>query len=298
MYIPLGLNENGELGTEDNEPREIYTKIGRIEIMTNPSVLNIPVNMSKDVIIALGSTFNLKTDIVQDAVINAFSTNEKEAIIAEIPNVDNTGVKNAKHFKPNYNIFGSKIGRVNIVAKTADGKYEKNIWANVVNEENAEVAAKVVNGNGFTATLRSNGEIYAFGNINGSNSPEKIEMPEKAIDISAGQGHILILGKSGEIYSYGANGQGQLGTGNTASAKAPVKINIGNIEIAKVGAYENTSFAIDKQGKAYAFGEGYGKVPSLIAKDKNIIDISKNYYLTDERKSIQTKRRRRNNAII
>lgn len=287
-YIPLGLNENGELGTEDNEPREIYTKIGRIEIMTNPSVLNIPVNTSKDIIIALGSTFNLKTDIVQDAVINAFSTNEKEAIIAEIPDVDNTGVKNAKHFKPNYNIFGSKIGRVNIVAKTADEKYKKNIWVNVVNEENIDVSAKVVNGQDFTVSLRSNGAIYAFGNINGSNSPEKIEVPEKVVDISAGQGHILILGKSGEVYSYGANGSGQLGTGNTTTAKTPVKINIRDIE--KIIASRNASFAIDKQGKAYAFGEGYGKVPSLIEKDKNIIDISKSYYLTDERKSIQTKR--------
>lgn len=287
-YIPLGLNENGELGTEDNEPREIYTKIGRIEIMTNPSVLNIPVNTSKDIIIALGSTFNLKTDIVQDAVINAFSTNEKEAIIAEIPDVDNAGVKNAKHFKPNYNIFGSKIGRVNIVAKTADEKYKKNIWVNVVNEENIDVSAKVVNGQDFTVSLRSNGAIYAFGNINGSNSPEKIEVPEKVVDISAGQGHILILGKSGEVYSYGANGSGQLGTGNTTTAKTPVKINIRDIE--KIIASRNASFAIDKQGKAYAFGEGYGKVPSLIEKDKNIIDISKSYYLTDERKSIQTKR--------
>lgn len=256
--------------------------------MTNPSVLNIPVNTSKDIIIALGSTFNLKTDIVQDAVINAFSTNEKEAIIAEIPDVDNTGVKNAKHFKPNYNIFGSKIGRVNIVAKTADEKYKKNIWVNVVNEENIDVSAKVVNGQDFTVSLRSNGAIYAFGNINGSNSPEKIEVPEKVVDISAGQGHILILGKSGEVYSYGANGSGQLGTGNTTTAKTPVKINIRDIE--KIIASRNASFAIDKQGKAYAFGEGYGKVPSLIEKDKNIIDISKSYYLTDERKSIQTKR--------
>lgn len=288
MYIPLGLNENGELGTEDNEPREIYTKIGHIEIMTNPKELNVPVNTSRDIIIALGSTFNLKTDIVQDAVMNAFSTNEKEAIIAEIPDVDNAGVKNAKYFKPNYNIFGSKIGRVNIVAKTADEKYKKNIWVNVVNEENIDVSAKVVNGQDFTVSLRSNGAIYAFGNINGSNSPEKIEVPEKVVDISAGQRHVLILGKSGTVYSYGANGSGQLGTGNTVTAKAPVKINISDIE--KVIASGNTSYVIDKDGKAYAFGEGYGKVPSLIEKDKNIIDISKNYYLSSERKSIQIKR--------
>lgn len=35
-------------------------------------------------------------------------------------------------------------------------------------------------------------------------------------------------------------------------------------------------------GEVYAWGEGYNKVPALIENDKNIIDISKNYYLSDD----------------
>ncbi len=35
-------------------------------------------------------------------------------------------------------------------------------------------------------------------------------------------------------------------------------------------------------GEVYAWGEGYGKAPSLIEKDKNIVDISKNYYLSED----------------
>jgi len=126
MYIPLGLNENGELGTEDNEPREIYTKIGHIEIMTNPKELNVPVNTSRDIIIALGSTFNLKTDIVQDVKLSVISTNEKEAVITEIPGVDNTNIADVTKFVPNYKIYGNKIGRTCLIANTDDG-YSKNI---------------------------------------------------------------------------------------------------------------------------------------------------------------------------
>lgn len=32
----------------------------------------------------------------------------------------------------------------------------------------------------------------------------------------------------------------------------------------------------------YAFGEGYTKVPEIIKDDKNVIDISQNYYLADD----------------
>ena len=276
-----GLNENGELGTEDNENREIFTKIGRTEIMTDPKEINIPVNTSQDISIFLGYTFNLKSDVASETELDVASTNEKEAVINKKQDVNNAGITNLKEFTPNYTIYGNKIGRVDLTLQ-GENKYLKNLWINVVNEAGVDVSSKVVNGQGFTVSLRSNGEIYTFGNINGKNSPEKIDMPEKVIDIAAGRSHIIILGKSGTVYSYGENGSGQLGTGNTATAKLATKINLEGIE--KVEASGNTSYAIDGSGKVYAFGEGYSKLPTAIEKDKNIIDISKNYYLSSDGK--------------
>lgn len=277
----VGLNTSGELGTEDNQNREIFTKIGNIEIMTEPKEINIPINTEQDIIIALGNTFNLKTDISEGADVNAYSTNEKELEAVKIPGVDNTGITNIKEIKQNYKLRGNKIGRVNLRAESTNG-YAKNIWVNVVNAEDIEVSGKVVNGNGFTVALRSDGTIYGFGNINGKNNPEEIKAPEKIIDIAAGYKHVILLGQSGTVYTLGENGNGQLGTGNTTTYRTVTKININ--AITKVIAQGNTSFAIDKDGKTYGFGEGYGKTPALIKKDKNIIDISKKYYLTDEGK--------------
>lgn len=123
-------------------------------------------------------------------------------------------------------------------------------------------------------------------------------MPEEIIDISSGKGHTLLLGKSGEVYSFGINGNGQLGTGNTSTYKLPTKLGIKDIE--KVIASGNTSFAITKTGEVYVWGEGYTKSPVLKKIEKtvkiineegveetikttfNVVDISKNYYLADD----------------
>ena len=59
----VGLNTNGQLGTEDNNNREIFTKIGRVEIITKPEEITIPVNTTQDIAVALSNSFNLKGDI-------------------------------------------------------------------------------------------------------------------------------------------------------------------------------------------------------------------------------------------
>lgn len=247
----VGVNTNGELGTEDNVNRQIFTRIGRVEIKTRPDPVKVPVGTSKDIIIALGNTFNLKTDIVKGTELELINTNEKEVTIQEIAGVNNSDITNINDFKENYTLTGQKIGRVNITAKSKEG-YSKNIWVTVTNEEDAKVAAKVVNGDGFTVTLRENGSVFAFGSINGKNNPEKIEVEEEIIDISSGKSHVLLLGKSGTVYSFGTNGNGQLGTGNTSTYKVPVKINIKEIE--KVQAHGNTSFAITRNRNSICLG--------------------------------------------
>lgn len=70
------------------------------------------------------------------------------------------------------------------------------------------------------------------------------------------------------------------GTGSLGSMKAPIYINLK--DISKVKANVNCSFAITTKGELYAFGEGFGKVPKLIQKNKNVIDVTKTFYLSDD----------------
>lgn len=237
---------------------------------------------SKDVIIHQGATFNLKSDIVGGDKLEIQNTNIKELTVSKIEGVDNSGIKDLSKCLPNYRLTGEKIGRVCVIAKSEEG-HTRNIWVNVVDSETSKAPAKVVNGDGYTVTLRSDGSIWAFGNITGKNSPSKIEMQEEVIDISSGSGHVLLLGKSGKVYSFGANASGQLGIGNVDVRSTPKEITLGlTTDITKIVACGNTSFAIDIQGMVYAFGEGYTKVPTIIKNDKNVIDISKNYYLSED----------------
>ena len=180
---------------------------------------------SKDVIIHQGATFNLKSDIVGGDKLEIQNTNVKELTVSKIDGVDNSGIKDLSKCLPNYRFTGEKIGRVCIIAKSEEG-HTRNIWVNVVDSENSKASSKVANGDGYTVALRSDGSIWAFGSITGTNHPSKIEMPEEIIDISSGKGHILLLGKSGKVYSFGTNALGQLGTGNVDAISLPKEITL------------------------------------------------------------------------
>ena len=95
-----------------------------------------------------------------------------------------------------------------------------------------------------------------------------------------GQNHVLLLGKSGAIYSFGQNTKGQCGTGDITALSVPTKINIKNVT--KIVAQDNTSFAITISGRVYAWGEKYTKSPELLEDKGNIINISMNYYLLED----------------
>lgn len=301
----VGANHAGKLGTGDNIDRNIFTRIGELEIATNPKQMNLPVHTSQNIAVFLSNGFNLKTDIAEKAGITVINTNEKVAGLNE---------KATVNFVQNYEVTGNKIGRVCFVATSEDG-HSKNIWINVVENlgstDVSEVPAKVVNGESFTLALRSDGTVWSFGNnekgslgnesLSLQNTPSKLELPEKIIDISSGRYHSLLLGKSGKVYTFGANHIAQLGIGNMTSTKKIQTLNLSNIT--KVVASENSSFAIDKNGKVYAWGEKFSKTPNLLTLQKtveetieengkekvvekqvdlNIIDISKNYYLADD----------------
>ena len=284
----VGTNQKGELGTEDNANRTVFTKIGNIGIITRPEFITVGVGQTKEFAIIPSNSFNIKTDIGYKSDITTNATNVKEASIEPITGVNNLNVANEKEFANNYRLTGNKIGRNVIVAKTED--VTKNVWVNVVNNDSAKAPAKVVNGKGFTISLKSDGTVWSWGANNygqlghgtteNKNEPKQIEVSEEIIDVSTGENHTLLLGKSGKVYSFGLNSSGQLGTGNITTYKAPVEINLK--DIAKVVAINNTSFAINNQGQVYAWGTKYSKVPTLLGIDKNVIDISMNYYLSDD----------------
>ena len=83
----------------------------------------------------------------------------------------------------------------------------------------------------------------------------------KAIDVSCGWGHTMILAMDGKIFCFGNNDYGQIGTQkiinvNTNSVKYPTQVigDINNKICVKVKASTYNSYALTKDGKVYAWG--------------------------------------------
>lgn len=78
--------------------------------------------------------------------------------------------------------------------------------------------------------------------------------------ISMGHNHSLYLDGAGQIWSWGANGSGQLGVGNSSGnqSRAPVKVDMdgamAGADIVAVSAGGWHSMALDSEGRVYAWG--------------------------------------------
>ncbi|MCL1840111.1 IPT/TIG domain-containing protein, partial [Candidatus Saccharibacteria bacterium] len=81
--------------------------------------------------------------------------------------------------------------------------------------------------------------------------------------IAVGYESAYALDDQGNLYAWGLNNLGQLGTGNTTSSSLPIKISSGvipgsaltaGINIVKITASSYNTYAIDDQGNLYAWG--------------------------------------------
>lgn len=127
-------------------------------------------------------------------------------------------------------------------------------------------------GDGFIIVQTNKGEIWGWGdNANGvlgtarSNeinwhvtAPVKVTLPNavKSIAISAGFDHVLCLGSDGNVYAWGKNDFGQLGTAVTGDPiKTPTRVEgLSGKNITAIAAGYQFSIALSSDGKVYSFG--------------------------------------------
>ncbi|MER2011373.1 MAG: chromosome condensation regulator RCC1 [Psychrobacter alimentarius] len=81
---------------------------------------------------------------------------------------------------------------------------------------------------------------------------------DDAVMVAAGYKHNLVLTKDGSVWSFGANTQGQLGTGSSASSSTPIRVDFSNANdvghIVQVVASANSSYALDDKGQVWGWG--------------------------------------------
>lgn len=144
---------------------------------------------------------------------------------------------------------------------------------------------QVAAGANFSLAVTSSGQLYAFGSNRygqlGSKAnaetekanptPTLVTLPGQSgtvTQIAAGEGHSLAVTSSGQLYAFGSNNFGQLGSEanneidgvpNTKANPTPalVKLPEGSGPVATVGAGRHDSLAVTSAGHLYTFGENY-----------------------------------------
>ncbi|MGN6416904.1 MAG: RCC1 domain-containing protein [Pseudobacter sp.] len=103
----------------------------------------------------------------------------------------------------------------------------------------------------------SNGQVMTW---QAGGEMQRIEGLENAIQVSGGEEHLLVLDKSGYVYTLGSNDYYQLGDADLVAKKVresskPVKVK-GLKDVIAISAFSNTNYALRKDGTVWAWGNG------------------------------------------
>ena len=148
----------------------------------------------------------------------------------------------------------------------------------ISNKENELKGKKIISisaGGYHTVAIDEEGKVYTWGNNEvgqlGDGTTTNSVLPicisdkenelkgKRIVDISAGYGHTVAIDEEGKVYTWGDNGDGQLGDGTTNDSPLPICISnkeneLKGKKIISISAGEGHTVAIDEEGKAYTWG--------------------------------------------
>ncbi|KAF9570613.1 hypothetical protein EC968_001638 [Mortierella alpina] len=157
---------------------------------------------------------------------------------------------------------------------------------------------KVACSDSLTVALTDDGHVYTWGTFRSaegilghSKEKEVQDLPtivpklKGIVDIVTGTDHVLALASTGHVYSWGNGQQMQLGRRIVARRmlNGLTPESVGAKGMVKVGAGSYHSFAIDKDGKAFAWGlNTYGQCGNEDPAAENIPSVAPIAALQDE----------------
>lgn len=107
--------------------------------------------------------------------------------------------------------------------------------------------------------------------------PQRVSLPTSSpvIQIVCGLHHTCVLTQSGEVFTFGSNQYGQLGTGDLFPYVGPVQVKL-NSFIVQVAAGSNHTVLLSSRGVIYTFGQHsrgqLGRLPHDMQHSVNFLD--------------------------
>jgi alpha-tubulin suppressor-like RCC1 family protein len=143
---------------------------------------------------------------------------------------------------------------------TEDDRYLATRVVDKYNVLQGKVIIEISTADTHTLLLASNGQVFGFGDgeiLKGEAkhnfwNPIAISVDEPIKSISCGMIHSLLLSRSGNLYTFGNNKDGELGDGTTTPHFQPTKINISDVDLISYGSayYSVAQFTLQCFGKA------------------------------------------------
>lgn len=147
----------------------------------------------------------------------------------------------------------------------------------VLQDEAGVIAAPMAtSGLNFSVALKADGTVWTWGDntycqlgrgYTGNDVNGLYALPGQVLTaantpltgivaISAGAYHTLAVDRDGVVWSWGHNGQGQLGRGNSSDSAYAVQVTgLSDVKAAAVAAGERHSLVLTQDGYVYAFGQ-------------------------------------------
>lgn len=137
---------------------------------------------------------------------------------------------------------------------------------------NAGSLPEIAVGPAGSFSVRSDGTLWAWGDYNGGEragtpdaekenthtKPAAVAGLSDLVAVSAGSGHAVVLKKDGTVWTWGYNGEGQLGTRPAADSRFPKPEQVSGLsDITAVVAGDRYCMALKSDGTAWAWGNNW-----------------------------------------
>ena len=264
-----GNNQSGQLGNGNTTNQSVPVQIGGT---------NFWVGMASG---QTGNSSNVTQTLAVTADGKVFSWGNNEyGQLGNTGNHDSSPHSTPTQVSTLTNIINVECGYGSSYALAADGKlytWGYNNKGQLGNGNNTDIYSpihvsieplgwsKVTGGDIFTAALKSDGTLWAWGDNGFGQLGNGIAMNSTPIQMqvsgsnftrfACGQSHCLAIKANGTLWAWGNNTAGQLGIGSVDNSEhdTPINIGVGSAWIA-VSCGDNYSMAIQANGTLWAWG--------------------------------------------
>ncbi len=129
--------------------------------------------------------------------------------------------------------------------------------------------------------MRASGQLGRLGSADVTAefaAPAQITRLAPIAALAAGHSHVLAVDRAGKVWTWGANGAGQLGNGRHVATSEPAPIKL-PARIVRVAAGDTHSFAVDGLGRVWGWGSNnFGQVGNTLNEK-----LAAKYFTTPQR---------------